>query len=199
MKFCIVGHHSRREQAEKLAYSLDALVFMDHETHGSNWNHNRALEWASEQSERVVILEDDALPVKGFDYLVQDWLDRFPDNIISFYLGTGRPPHKQMEIAMRLIDSDKYKLDYITMNRLLHGVCYSVPQHFLNRILSNWDTMKGADYAISDSYKGRVIYPTFSLVDHADQDIVEIHPDKAKRTERRKAWRLYLGGDHWPD
>ena len=197
--FCIVAHHSRAEQAEKMAYRLNAKLFIDPAEHGSNWNHRRALEWAMEQDERVVILEDDALPVKGFDFLVLDWLMRFPDNIISFYLGTGRPPQRQIDIAMRLIDSDKARLDYIMLPKLIHGVCYSIPKPFLYRILAHWDTRKGADYAISDKYKGRVIYPVYSLVDHADLDVVERHPDGFKRLERRKAWRLHEGGDKWPD
>jgi hypothetical protein len=29
MKIAVVGHHSRREQAERLARSLDAELFMD--------------------------------------------------------------------------------------------------------------------------------------------------------------------------
>jgi len=197
--FCIVGHHSRRERAEKLALKLGAKLFIDEESHGSNWNHHRALEWASSQSAQVIILEDDALPVRDFDELVFSWIERFPDNVVSFYLGTGRPPQRQIEIAMRLIDTDKHRTDYIWLNRLIHGVCYSIPRHFLCRILKNWNPNKGADYAISDCYKGKVIYPAFSLVDHADTDVIEIHPDGAKRTERRKAWRLYERRDQWDD
>jgi len=196
--FCVVAHHSRREQAERLAYALGAQIFMDPENHGSNWNHRRAIEWASEQDSQVIVLEDDALPVKGFDYLVYEWIQRFPNNIISFYLGTGRPPQKQLDIAMRLIDTDKTHKDYISLPKLIHGVCYTIPKQFIPSILLNWDVRKGADYAISDKYKSRVIYPVFSLVDHADQNIVEVHPDGKERLERRRAWRLYEGGDKWP-
>lgn len=199
IKFAIVGHHSRKYVAEKLAVKLDAMLFMDDENHGSNWNHRRVLEWSAVQKERVIVLEDDALPVRGFEYLVYHWIDRFPDNIVSFYLGTGRPPHKQLEMAMRLIDADKQRLDYIMLPHLFHGVCYSVPNHYLPRILENWDERKGADSAITDKYKGRVIYPVYSLVDHADLPVVEVHPDGHPRRERRKAWRLFTGGERWPD
>lgn len=199
IKFCVVGHHSREVLAKRLSERLDATLFIDPGKNGSNWNHRRALEWASTQKERVVVLEDDALIVEGFDGLVSSWLDRFPDNILSFYLGTGRPPQRQIEIALRLIDADKHQLDYVMLGKLLHGVCYSIPHHFLPRILECWDERLGADYAISANYKGRVIYPVFSLVDHADNDIVEKHPDKAKRLERRKAWRLYRNEGTWPD
>lgn len=37
---------------------------------------------------------------------------------------------------------------------------------------------------------GAVVYPCWSLVDHADEEPVERHPDSAPRVEHRRAWRL---------
>lgn len=191
MLIAIVAHHSRRTMAEELASKLEAdIVFMDEHSAGANSNHLRALRWAAEQSDRVIIIEEDALPVDGFRYKAQDWLARFPDDILSFYLGTGRPPQYQMQIAERLIVADKTRADYITLQRLLHGVCYSVPTQHIERVLSRWDSSKPADYAVGDAYGGIVVYPCWSLVDHADGEPVERHPDSAPRTERRRAWRL---------
>ncbi|HCR1986441.1 hypothetical protein [Enterobacter hormaechei] len=192
IKFCIVGHHARRQQAEALAMSIGAHLLLDEENHGANWNHHRALEWAACQSCRVVILEDDAMPVAGFTDLVGEWLNSFPESLVSFYLGTGRPPQYQMQIAERLIVADKTQADYITLPRLIHGVCYSVPQHHIERVLSRWESNKPADYAVGDAYGGAVVYPCYSLVDHADGEPVERHPDSAPRTERRRAWRLHV-------
>ncbi|MFD3247484.1 hypothetical protein [Rahnella aquatilis] len=193
MKFCVVGHHSRRDMAMRLADSLDALTLIDDGDHGANWNHRRAIEWASQQDCRVVILEDDALPLPGFTESVGDWLTRFPDNLISFYLGTGRPPQYQQQIAARLIDADTRRGDYIMMDRLIHGVCYSPPVSGLSRITQNWNRTKAADYAVGDALGGKVIYPCYSLVDHADGVTVERHPDNQPRNERRRAWRLARG------
>lgn len=190
IKFCVVGHHTRLEHAQRLAAMLDALLLIDDCNHGANWNHRRALEWAAEQACRVVVLEDDALPVHGFTEKITDWLARFPDDMLSFYLGTGRPPQYQMQIAERLIVADKTRADYITLSRLIHGVCYSVPPEHVHRVLSRWDNSKPADYAVGDAWGGSVIYPCYSLVDHADGETVEHHPDSAPRTERRRAWRL---------
>lgn len=190
IKFVVVGHHSRHRQALCLAESLNAVLLIDNGDHGANWNHRRALEWAAEQSCRVVVLEDDALPVRWFVPLVAEWLARFPDDMLSFYLGTGRPPQYQMQIAERLIVADKTRADYITLSRLIHGVCYSVPPEHVQRVLSRWDNSKPADYAVGDAWGGSVIYPCYSLVDHADGEPVERHPDSAPRTERRRAWRL---------
>ncbi|HAZ0555641.1 TPA: hypothetical protein I4D55_003247 [Enterobacter hormaechei] len=190
IKFVVVGHHSRLERAQRLAALLDAHLLIDDGNHGANWNHRRALEWAAEQKCRVVVLEDDALPVDLFFTSVTSWLKRFPDYLMSFYLGTGRPPQYQMQIAERLIVADKTQADYITLPRLIHGVCYSVPPQHIERVLSRWDSSKPADYAVGDAYGGAVVYPCYSLVDHADGEPVERHPDSAPRTERRRAWRL---------
>ncbi|HGF6045727.1 hypothetical protein AZZ63_001417 [Enterobacter hormaechei] len=190
IKFCVVGHHARRQQAEALAMSIGAHLLIDEGDHGANWNHRRALEWASEQTCRVVVVEDDAMPVGLFFTSVTSWLNRFPESLVSFYLGTGRPPQYQMQIAERLIVADKTQADYITLPRLIHGVCYSVPPQHIERVLSRWDSSKPADYAVGDAWDGSVVYPCYSLVDHADGEPVERHPDSAPRTERRRAWRL---------
>ncbi|OUF20921.1 hypothetical protein AZ039_001599 [Enterobacter kobei] len=192
IKFVVVGHHSRIGHAQRLAALLDAYLLIDDGNRGANWNHRRALEWAACQPCRVVVLEDDAMPVPWFAELVVDWLTRFPDDMLSFYLGTGRPPQYQMQIAERLIVADKAQADYITLPRLIHGVCYSVPPQHINRVLSRWDSSKPADYAVGDAYGGAVVYPCYSLVDHADGEPVERHPDSAPRTERRRAWRLHV-------
>ncbi|MGU0198811.1 hypothetical protein ACVXHY_25120 [Enterobacter roggenkampii] len=190
IKFVVVGHHIRLGQAQRLAALLDAHLLVDDGNHGANWNHRRAIEWAAEQPCRVVVLEDDALPVAGFTQLVGEWLYRFPDSLVSFYLGTGRPPQYQMQVAERLIAADKTRSYFITLPRLIHGVCYSVPPHRISRVLSQWDSNKPADFAVGDAWGGSVVYPCYSLVDHADGEPVERHPDSAPRTERRRAWRL---------
>ncbi|WP_338505601.1 hypothetical protein VRC35_06910 [Erwinia aphidicola] len=186
----VVGHHSRRDMATRLAESLDAHLLIDEDDNGANWNHRRAIEWAGQQDCRVVIVEDDALPVSGFASMAHEWVEKFPDNICSFYLGTGRPPQYQMQIAASLIEADKRQGDYITMDRLLHGVCYSPPQSGISTILKNWNSTKAADYAVGDALGRKVIYPCYSLVDHADGETVARHPDNEPRNERRTAWRL---------
>ena len=190
IRFVVVGHHARRARAERLAFKLGAHLLIDEEDHGANWNHCRALQWAAEQPFRVVVLEDDALPVRWFVPMIAEWLARFPDEMISFYLGTGRPPQYQKEIAGMLVDADRVRGDHIVLRKLIHGVCYSVPPQHVQRVLSLWDNNKPADYAVGDAWGGSVVYPCYSLVDHADLQPVERHPDLAPRTERRRAWRL---------
>ena len=188
--FVVIGHHVRRKQALILAESIGATLMIDTDDHGANWNHRRALEWAANQSCRVVVLEDDAMPVADFCEKIAVWLARYPDALCLFYLGTGRPPQYQLEIASKLIAADKARADFITLPRLIHGVCYSVPQQHIKRVLDKWNHSKAADYAVGDAYGGPVVYPCYSLVDHADGQPVEQARDNQPRTERRKAWRL---------
>ncbi len=190
IKFVVVGHHTRSYAAVRLANSIGAHLLIDDESRGANWNHRRAVEWAAQQDCRVVILEDDAQPVDGFRLLVSEWMERFPDDLVSFYLGTGRPPQYQPVIAQRLIEADRHRWDCVTLPRLIHGVCYSPPPAAISNILSRWNAAKPADYAVGDAYGAAVIYPCYSLVDHADVNTVERHPDNEPRTERRKAWRI---------
>ena len=96
------------------------------------WKKEQAIEWAAEQPCRVVVLEDDALPVPDFIERVGEWLNGFPESLVSFYLGTGRPPQYQMQIAERLIVADKTQADYITLPRLIHGVVIAYPLSILN-------------------------------------------------------------------
>ncbi|MGC0994706.1 hypothetical protein WKH05_14130 [Pantoea agglomerans] len=190
IKFVVVGHNTRRHQAEQLADLLNAHLLIDEGQHGANWNHRRAIEWASQQQCRVVIIEDDAVLVNGFTEKVTAWLSRFPDELLSFYLGTGRPPQYQSEIAGMLVEADRTNGDYIAMSKLIHGVCYSLPVNKVQQVLSRWNQTLAADYAVGDAFGSRVIYPCYSLVDHADTPTVERHPDNEPRTERRRAWRL---------
>lgn len=192
MIFAIVSVPERAQQLSELLklLGLHTQVFIDHDNHGANWNHHRALAWAGMQSDRVVILEDDAQPVKDFYNTVSDWLKDFPDDLISFYLGTGRPFKYQDVIADKLSQADMDGVDYITLDRLIHGVCYSVPHKNIPLVLANWDYQKPADYCIGDALNRRVIYPCASLVEHEDKQSYEKHPDGEQRTEVRKAWRL---------
>lgn len=192
VKFVVVAHHKRIKAARKLCGRLDAHLLIDYDDHGANWNHRRALEWANGQQSHVVVVEEDALPVDEFISAAYDWIEQYPSELISFYLGTGRPPQYQLEIASKLIAADKVQAEFITLPRLIHGVCYSVPPQHIARVLSRWDNSKPADYAVGDAYGGCVIYPCYSLVDHADGEPVERHPDGSSRTERRRAWRLHV-------
>ncbi|WP_439444443.1 hypothetical protein ABWU93_11350 [Xanthomonas translucens pv. translucens] len=195
MKVAVVAHWRREMQALRLQAAVAAdAVFIDPAEHGAAWNHRRALRWAAAQSERVVVLEDDAIPVSGFRELAPAWLGRFPAHLVSFYLGTGRPPQWQPKIEANLRAADAAGQDHIRLPQLIHGVAYSLPLADIRATLDGLSRSQPADYAIGSAWRraggGEVVYPSVSLVDHAEGPSVERHPDGQARTQRRHAWRL---------
>lgn len=187
MQLGIIAHINRREWAESLQRLVGGEVFCDDGSLGSFGNHVRALQWASTLNDRAIIFEDDALPVRHFHLQAKEWLDRFPDDLISFYLGTGRPPQYQNLIRQKL---ERDSGDFIALPNLIHGVCYSVPPNGLKRVLAGVMKGQGIDFAIGRAWGRNVIYPKLSLVDHRDEASIENHPDGQPRIERRKAWGL---------
>lgn len=194
MKIVIVAHYARRAQAGRLASDLNAHVVMDEIGRGALWGHRKALEWAVQHNERVVVLEDDALPVNGFCEKADHWLNWLPDDLVSLYLGTGRPPQYQGQIAHLLRRAEQWREAQISLPQLIHGVCYSIPVNKVGAVLSKLPSTGAADFAIGNAWKQLtrrpVIYPVRSLVDHDEGPSVEVHPDGEARTEPRRAWQL---------
>lgn len=193
MKVIIVGVIERRGWIAELQRALpDATCYMDCANSGALHSHTQALKVAEATGERCIIMEDDAIPVVGFADKAQAWCDRFPDDLISFYLGTGRPVSMQGYVDDLIARTDT---DFIAIDRLLlHGVCYSLPVAAVSGVLERLRQMDGhipeADYAVGAGFGGRVIYPVESLVDHRDQGSAEKHPDGEARNEIRVARKL---------
>lgn len=192
MLTAIIAHHARELIASRLETTISAdNVFMDYGDHGASWNHRRALEWAATCTERVLVIEDDALPVPDFRQLAATILDHYPDDLVSLYLGTGRPPQYQQRIASALADDP----EKVTLPTLIHAVAYSIPTPMVATVVQNLRTDLPIDYAIGNAWRALTrrdtIYTMPSLVDHLDIEPVERHRDGQLRTEQRRAWRLY--------
>ena len=192
MQTIIVGHHSRVEWIEQLQAAIPgAAAVVDCGSRGALEGHVKALKIAREVGGRCIIMEDDAIPVQGFVPLAARWCERFPDALISFYLGTGRPASWQARVDDALECTGR---DYIVLPRLIHGVCYSLPANrigrTLDRIKAMGDTDEPADYIVGRGFGREVIYPVESLVEHRDGQSVERHPDGEARIERRVARNL---------
>lgn len=185
----IVGHHSRVEWVAQLQRALPgAAAIVDYADEGAQAGHRKALALAALAKERCIIIEDDAIPVVGFMQLAKQWCDKFPNDLISFYLGTGRPVSWQARVDDALAHTVD---DFIVLPRLIHGVCYSIPTAHVERVLRRMqDSDDGADFAIGRAWGRSVIYPVESLVEHRDGPSVERHPDREPRTERRVARNL---------
>lgn len=191
MQTIIVGHHARTEWVARLQQAIPgAAAVIDYQGKGAQEGHQQALAIARDAGTRCIIVEDDAIPVEGFLERAQQWCDRHPEELISFYLGTGRPATWQSRVDIAL---ETTQHDFIALPRLIHAVCYSIPEHHVDRVLKRLQKGdEGADYAIGRAWGRSVIYPVESLVQHRDGKSVERHPDKELRTERRVA--RYLAG-----
>lgn len=185
----IVGHHSRVDWIVQLQRALPgAAAIIDYANEGALAGHRKALALARETGRRCIVMEDDAIPVVGFGHLAAHWIGEYPDDLISFYLGTGRPPQWQARVDDAL---ERTAGPAISLPRLIHGVCYSIPTAHIERVLDRLQPMDdGADFAIGRAWGRSVIYPVESLVEHRDGLSVERHPDREPRTERRVARNL---------
>lgn len=194
IKFAVVGHHSRRDSAQRLTTLLGGELFLDEGSNGSTWNHKRALVWAEQQEERVVIIEDDAIPTRQLASIANLWIKRFPEHLISFYLGTSRPPQWQPIVTKYTTEADAVGRDHILLPKLIHGVCYSVPKKDIPGVLEKMDLKDVADFSIGDAWmkvsKKEVLYPTYSLVEHEDGERCEETRDGVIDRKVRKARRL---------
>ena len=92
MQIIIVSHYKRADWVRKLLEVFPgAFVVVDFLDRGSLWAHTEAIKLAALLNVRCVIMEDDAIPVEGFVERAAAWINDCPTDLISFYLGTGRP------------------------------------------------------------------------------------------------------------
>lgn len=186
----ILAHHTRQHKLaalRKAVHPLPVLVQMDNANHGSTWNHRQGINLAIKNNVTPIFMEDDAEPVPGFAGKALEWIEKMPNNLISFYLGTGRPPQFQGHIKSRIAEG----AELISFGTLIHGVCYTIPAKHLLRIAARIHSNLPADYAVGAAWGNMVVYPVRSLVDHADEMPVEmVRRDNEPRNERRRAWML---------
>lgn len=188
MKIIVVAHPRRSAMVEQLGRHLPIDLIVTDEVSAFS-GHRKAIASAAQTSERVVIMEDDAVPVIGFHVRAQMWFDRHPDDLLSFYLGTSRPPQYQPAVDMALRQADLAGQDSIRLGRMLHAVCYSLPLGGPQKVLAGM-RLAEADFAIGAAWGQATVYPVESLVEHRDTMPVERHPDGQQRSERRVARRL---------
>lgn len=176
----VVAHHSRRDHAERLASSLHAHLLMDDgdattvdgRVRRSLANHVRAWEWAATQPQRAIILEDDVDPVDDMRDRAAEWFERFPDDLIGFYLGTGWEHIEAASIAA-LEAYDAGGDDYVRLDTLWGAQCYSIPTAHLPWVLANRRRDLAADFALGAAWQARhhrdIVHTLESLVEHDGQ------------------------------
>lgn len=185
----VVGHVIRQTRAEALADSLGAELFLDRLTLGPTFGHLNALNWGAQFDGNLIILEDDAQPVKRFLPLATQWISAHPQDLTSFYLGTGRPAQHQPRIKAALDLADSTRADHIKLPNLIHAVAYTLPCTAIPDLKLSLATV--ADFGLGRAWnshtKRPILYTIPSYVDHDDTDsIVRSGP----KGPPRKAWRL---------
>ena len=169
----VVGHIDRQRQIRYLTREINPEVIeVDDGTLGAAGNHAATLLALSRtDADWLVLLEDDALPVKNFRYQIGQALEVAPSHLVSFYLGTGYPQQWQG----RIVDALREDTCWIMCDRLLHGVCYAVHHDRVDslvvRIMDLSQRRYGTDDAISKWALENgvpVSYSSVSQVDHED-------------------------------
>lgn len=203
----VVGHVERREQAYKLAGDTHSYVHLDDGTLGCTGNHRHVLQQIlGEPADWYVILEDDAIPVAGFNRQLALALIHAPTKIVSLYLGTGNPGgpwQGTIERALHAADADpSHQAAWITSNHLLHAVGYAMHGDIVDDIVRhlNPKNRQPVDEQITNWASGNrvlVSYTHPSLVDHADgPTVIAEHADGKRRSLPRKAW-AFGTRDNW--
>ena len=186
----IVAHPSRMSHVNKVMESLESegckcFPFVDYHGIGAARNHHRAIRWAANQDCRVLIMEDDAIPVIGFVEKAKAWIAIAHSQVISFYLGTSRPKDYQPIVTDKVINA---RHGYIRLDKFIHGVCYTMNREYYKMAAESYNVNRPADFAIGECFPNRqFLFVTDSLVEHLDGDSVDTHQDGEPRNEPRKA------------
>jgi hypothetical protein len=160
---------------------------------GAEANHLQAWRWLAEETgcEWGVVLEDDVVICRDFFWQLRKALANAPTPVVGLYLGRGRPPHWQPEIAKVISSTAPFgarpAVSYLTADAMLSCQGYAMRielfgQHERVRHWTKAQTRGGKpiDEAMSEWLRvtgTRVSYPVPSLVDHLDGPTLVTHYD----------------------
>lgn len=193
----VVADVRRPGMGEKLAAGVGAdYLSVDTEARGCTWNHGEVWRMHGDApADWNLVLEDDAIPVKGFREQLDAALAVAPAPIVSLYLGRGY-------IEDRYIDSMLARADVqganwiVTPGRVLHAVALAVSGGVLESLVDNLPRGSSPiDRALSLWARRnghRVAYSAPSLVEHDDGKSLVTRYYRAER----KAWRVGVR-DEW--
>lgn len=165
---------------------------------GAAGNHLQAWKWLSEDydAEWGVVLEDDVVPCNHFRRNLEEAVRHSPKDFLSLYLGRGRPPHRQQDIARVICADVSYYTDDVLLSAqgyaarvdLFH--CYDQVERRARKFpidnsISHWGKSTGQDFA----------YCRHSLVDHTGfvngvgvPTLIKDHGDGQGRDGRTALW-----------
>jgi hypothetical protein len=192
----IVAHTARAQQARKLKDTIGAaFISTDNGTLGCEGNHQRTWRWLAAHCtghDFAVLLEDDAVPCKGFRHQLDAALVTAPPSagVISLYLGRQRPPQAQHAVQDAIQRAAAADACWIMSNHLIHAVGVVIRTELLQDWVNHPDPGLPSDEALDTwiATKTRVAYAHPSLVEHADTPTLVEHRDGQPRPPGRIAW-----------
>lgn len=193
----IITHPHRQHMADTLADTMSehasVEMFTDTQNFGARKNAQTAWEWmaSNTNTEWVLMLEDDAIPVDSIGTQLRCALPVAPTQAVSFYTGTGYPEVWQPVIREALDSAPD--TTWFTAHGLCHGVALAIHRDIIGPMthrLAGWPSVP-IDQAIDTwvRYQARqpIAHSRPSLFDHADTEPLATHT-WTKRLPR-KAWR----------
>jgi len=194
LSVAVMAHPRRRTAAEHLARQLDATLVWDERD--DEWHTGaRAIATYDPTADFHLVLQDDALPVPEFLEHASAALEHRPGDLVSFYLGTSRPPQWQAAVDDACMRAEDAGAAWITAPVLLHGVAVAIPTAAIPTLLTwcelstiPYDQRIGMHWRIN--LRRPVYYSWPSLVDHHDTATLVDHDDRAPRSEPRRARML---------
>lgn len=202
----IVAHVSRGEQAHKLMEDVGACyASFDNSNLGCGGNHRKVWRHLSKRFgphvNHLVVLEDDAIPVDGFNEQLEQALAIHAAPVVSLYLGRLRPPHLQFMIEPAIERAVAAEASWIVSRQLLHAVGLAIRADLVPDMLANLNEELPIDEAIGEWVNRkhyRIAYCHPSIVQHQDGETLLQHRDGLPREPGRVAHR-FGRRDEWSD
>ena len=197
----IVAHQSRKDQAHGLKDAVGAgYLSMDDGRFRCEQNHRRVWEWLADQNaDHCVVLEDDAVPVDGFNDQLDLVLAAAPTPIVSLYRGHNVNNRAFETNGLQATGrADTENAHWVTAPHLLHAVGVAIRTELVPDMLTHIGPLPDKfpiDERISHwakTVKQQISYCHPSIVDHADgaTAILTHHRrDKLPRPQGRVAYR----------
>ena len=208
----VVAHQDRADDLAELRALQPAVIEVDDGTLGCGGNHLatlRALQKRVDPYTWAVVLEDDAVPVKGFGEQIYAALNVAPTRIVSLYCGSGYPAQYQ-RLFTEAIQTHEDAC-WLLHPQLRHAVGYAIHPSIIRPVTVGMETAIAKRYAPDDAIshwamrnRETVGYTNPSLVDHKDGPTVidyRMHlgrPTVPGRKRPRKAHRVGTRGT-WTD
>jgi GR25 family glycosyltransferase involved in LPS biosynthesis len=185
----VVGHVDRAAQARKLKTRAGAACLnLDDGTLGCLGNHLAVLRrLADTGADWLVVLEDDAVPCRGFARQLDAALAVAPAPVVGLYLGRLSPVPWQPALAAATVRAERVDASWLVGRYFAWTVGYAVRlERAAGLLAAAASDDRTADHALHQA-AGRTAFTWPSLVDHADgPSLIEGH---GAAGAGRVAWR----------